>query len=140
MQLIHRAPFGLMADLSRDIDHLFRADPPRQGDFVPAVDIYEEAERFVVLADVPGVDPAAIELTVDGDLLTIRGERSTPPTGQEATEHCAERARGRFERAFRLPESVAAQGYEAEYRHGVLSVSIPKAPEATPYRIEVTAN
>jgi len=140
MQVIHRAPFGLMADLHRDVDRVVRANRRRHSEFVPSVDIYEEADRFVVLADLPGIDPAAIELTVDGDLLTIRGEREAPARCETATEHRAERARGRFERAFRLPETVAGQGYEAEYRHGVLSVSIPKAPEAAPYRIEVTAN
>lgn len=138
MQLIHRNPWELMSSLRRDADRLFDGDAPES--FVPAVDIVEEAERFVVEADLPGVVAKEIDITVEEGLLTIRGERAIPSIAEEATRVRSERARGRFERSFRLPESAANEGFSADYVNGVLSVSIPKAPKAMPYRIEVTAN
>ena len=138
MQTSHHNPWELMSSLRRDVDHMFHANASET--FIPAVDIHEEAKRFVVLADLPGIDAAAIEITVDGDLLTIRGKREDTPTADGATVQRAERAHGRFERSFRLPETVASKDLEADYRHGVLTISIPKAEQAIPYRIKVTAN
>ena len=138
MQLIHHNPWELMSSLRRDIDRRFHAEAP-EG-FVPAVDIYEETGHFIVLADLPGVDAAEIEITVDDGLLTIKGEREDTQALDGATIQRTERARGAFERSFRLPETAASEGFEADCRHGVLTVSIPKAEQATPYRIEVTAN
>ena len=112
----------------------------QRASYVPGVDIQEEAERYVVLVDLPGVDAAGIEITLDADLLTVRGERERTPVSEGAEIQRAERPYGRFERNFRLPESAAKDGVEADYRNGVLTISIPKAAEALPYRIEVTAN
>jgi len=140
MQLIHHNPWKLMSSLGRDVDRLFQANADATPRFVPAVDIHEEPARYVVRADLPGVNAEAIEITVEGDLLTIKGERRPEPAPEGASVQRAERASGRFERIFRLPESAASEGFEAEYRHGVLSVSIPKAAQALPYRIEVRSN
>ncbi|MGD8340182.1 MAG: Hsp20/alpha crystallin family protein [Gammaproteobacteria bacterium] len=141
MQLNHQDPWELMSSLRRGVDRAIRVDrrSPRDA-FVPGVDIREEAERFVVLADVPGVDPAAIEITIDADLLTVSGNREPAPMAEGAAVQRAERPHGHFERCFRLPETAAKDGFEADYRNGVLTISIPKAEEAVPYRIEVTAN
>lgn len=138
MRLIHHHPWELMSSLSRDVDKIFRSDAPES--FVPAVDIYEEAERFVVQADLPGVDVANIDITVDSDLLTIKGERDSSRPTDDADLQRAERASGRFERSFRLPETASGSGVEADYNRGVLTIAIPKAEQAKPYRIEVTAN
>jgi HSP20 family protein len=138
MQLIHHNPWELMSSLRRDISRLRQADAPES--FVPAVDIYEEAGRFVVLSDLPGIDAAQIAITVEQDLLTIKGERKPTPTAEGASLQRAERASGSFERVFRLPETAAGEGIQADYRDGVLKVSIPKAEKPAPYRIEVTAN
>jgi HSP20 family protein len=138
MQLIHRNPLDLMSVLHRDVDRLFNGDAERS--FVPAVDIREEPQRFVVEADLPGVDAKAIDITVDGDTLTIAGERRRGKADEDAEIHLTERARGRFERSFRLPESAASEGFSADYSSGVLTIAIPKTERAIPYRIEVTAN
>lgn len=140
MQLIQHTPWGLVSNLRRDVDRLLRTESDLERHYRPAVDIHEEAARFVVTADLPGVDAAEIEITVEGELLTIRGERKTEAVSEDASVQRSERVTGRFERAFRLPESASAEGVEAKYRHGVLTVSIPKAKAAAPYRIEVTAN
>jgi HSP20 family protein len=137
MQLIHRNPWELRT-LIRNQNRFVSSED--HNAFVPAVDIHEEEARFVVLADLPGVDATRIDITVEGDLLTIRGERENAPAADDATVHRAERQRGRFERTFRLPETAASDGFQADYSNGVLTVAIPKAEEATPYRIEVTAN
>lgn len=138
MQLIHNNPWELMSSLRRDIDRRFHTDTP-EG-FVPAVDIYEEATRFIVQADLPGVDASLIEITVDDGLLTIKGEREDAKAPDGSTVQRTELPRGGFERSFKLPETVASEGFVADYRDGVLTVSIPKAKQTAPYRIEVTAN
>jgi len=138
MQLIHHNPWELMSSLRRDVSRLREAEMP--DTFVPAVDIYEEAERFVVLSDLPGIEAARIDITVEEDLLTIKGERKATQTAEGASLQRAERASGQFERVFRLPETAAGEGIRAEYSDGVLTVYIPKAEKPAPYRIEVTAN
>lgn len=140
MQTLRYRPFDLVASLGRDADRLIRAQSGTRRRFVPAIDIVEEDARYVVEADLPGIDAAAIDITVEGDLLTIRGERKAPQPADGAAARRAERASGPFERVFRLPETAAGDGIEASYRHGVLTVLIPKSRDATPYRIEVTAN
>lgn len=140
MQRIHQNPWELFSSLTRDADRLFQLSRDATPAFVPAVDIHEEAERYRVQADLPGIDPAEIEITVEGDLLTIKGERKAATLIEGATVQRSERASGNFERVFRLPESAASEGFEADYRLGVLTVSIPKAAAKTPYRIKVTAN
>jgi HSP20 family protein len=138
MQLIHHNPWDLMSSLHRDVSRLRLADAPER--FVPAVDIYEEAGRFVVLSDLPGVEAARIDITVEQDLLTIKGERKATEPVEGASLQRAERASGEFERKFRLPETAASEGIQADYRDGVLTVCIPKSEKSAPYRIEVTAN
>jgi len=104
--------------------------------WVPRVDIREEAERFVILADLPGVDPAQIEINMDKGILSIKGERkSGDAEGQRYSRQ--ERAQGVFFRRFALPESANPDGIAATGRNGVLEISIPKRPEASPRRINV---
>ena len=95
--------------------------------WVPRVDIKEEPGRFVIFADLPGVDPAGIEVNMDKGVLSIKGERWSRN----------ERAHGVFFRRFALPDSANPDGIEASGRHGVLEISIPKRPEASPRRINV---
>ena len=141
MHINHQDPWELMSSLRRGVDRALSTEQRTEpATYIPGVDIQEEAERFVVLADLPGVDPAAIEITIDKDLLTLKGERERAPVDEDATVQRSERPHGRFERCFRLPETAAKDRLEADYRNGVLTISIPKAAEAVPYRIEVTAN
>jgi len=104
--------------------------------WVPRVDIREEAERFVILADLPGVDPAQIEINMDKGILSIKGERK-PGEGEAQRYSRQERAQGVFFRRFALPESANPDGIAATGRNGVLEISIPKRPEASPRRINV---
>jgi HSP20 family protein len=105
--------------------------------WVPRVDIKEEATRFVILADLPGVDPSTIEVDMDKGVLSIKGERKTEAKAEGERWSRSERAHGVFYRRFALPDSANPDGIEATGKHGVLEISIPKRPEASPRRINV---
>jgi HSP20 family protein len=105
--------------------------------WTPRCDIKEEAERFVILADLPGVDPKEIEISMDKGILSIRGERTTEAKADDERYSRIERAHGVFHRRFALPESADPDGITATGNHGVLAISIPKRPAATPRRIQV---
>lgn len=103
----------------------------------PRVDIREEAEAFVLLADLPGIDPAQIQVQMDRHVLSIKGERPAAVLAEGQRHLVAERRTGTFERRFALPESADAEGITATGRHGVLEIRIPKKAESAPRRIVV---
>lgn len=105
--------------------------------WVPRVDIKEEPERFVIFADLPGVDPNQIEVNMDKGMLSIRGERHSEERTESERYSRVERAHGVFYRRFALPESANPEGIQAAGRNGVLEITIPKRPESTPRRITV---
>lgn len=105
--------------------------------WVPRVDIKEESERFVIFADLPGVDPNSIEVQMDKGILSIKGQRSTGTAEEGARFSRIERAHGTFSRSFALPDSANPEGITAAGRHGVLEITIPKRAETTPRRIQV---
>ncbi len=108
-------------------------------DWIPAVDIFEEKDRFVVRADIPGVDPADIDVNMDCGILSISGERHAEDRSDVDGVSRYERATGRFSRRFTLPESANADGIKALSQSGILEISIPKQPEIQPRRITVEA-
>jgi len=105
--------------------------------WTPRVDIREDANRFVILADLPGVDPADVEILMDKGILSIKGERRAE--FEEGNERFSriERRYGSFHRRFALPDGADPDGITAQGRHGVLEIHIPKRPESTPRRIPV---
>ena len=107
--------------------------------WAPRVDIVEEPGRFVLYADLPGVDPQEVEVLMDKGILSIRGERRTEINAQTDRYSRIERRYGSFHRRFALPDSADADGITANGRNGVLEISIPKRPETTPRRIQVGA-
>lgn len=108
--------------------------------WMPRCDIKEEGERFVIFADIPGVDPKDIEISMDKGILSIRGERSTESREENQRFSRVERAHGVFYRRFALPDSADADGIRASGRNGVLEISIPKRPETKPRRIAVNGD
>ena len=103
---------------------------------VPRVDIREDAERFTVVADLPGADETSVEATVQNRVLTIEGwSKAEPPAGHEALGR--EFGGGRWRRDFTLPEAVAADRIQARVKNGVLTVSIPKKDEIKARKIPV---
>ncbi|WP_028915978.1 Hsp20/alpha crystallin family protein [Pseudoxanthomonas sp. J35] len=105
--------------------------------WAPRVDIREEAERFVIFADIPGVDPKDIEVQMDKGILSIKGERADESATEGEGWSRRERAWGAFHRRFALPDSADPDGITATGRNGVLRIDIPKRPQATPRRIQV---
>ncbi|MBA2078744.1 Hsp20/alpha crystallin family protein [Rhodanobacter sp. PCA2] len=105
--------------------------------WAPRVDIREEGERFVIRADVPGVDPAAIEVNMDRNVLSISGDRAAEAADASARFSRQERAHGPFHRRFVLPDSVDAEHITASNRHGVLEIVVPKKAESAPRRIVI---
>jgi len=118
--------------------HLDQATQASEAQWAPRVDIKEDDKRFVILADIPGVDPAGIEVSMDKGVLTIKGERKQENLEEGHRFTRVERAHGAFLRRFALPDSADAEGITAHGRNGVLEVSIPKRAESAPRRIEIT--
>src|SRR5581483_4689997 len=98
----------------------------------------EEKERFVVLADVPGVDPKDIDITAENGVLTVRGERRSEKRATENGHERVERVSGTFLRRFRLPEGANTELITAKQTNGVLEVTIPKTQAAQPRRITIS--
>ncbi|RMD78291.1 MAG: Hsp20/alpha crystallin family protein [Gammaproteobacteria bacterium] len=144
MALTPYDPFALINQLQQEMNRLFDArlgsgageqSAAATSDWVPLVDIREEQDRFVIEADVPGVDPKDIEVTMENGVLTIRGQRPAPADDSQYKRR--ERPFGTFYRRFMLPDTADAEGVSATGRHGVLQVVIPKRRQAQPRRITV---
>jgi HSP20 family protein len=107
--------------------------------WVPPVDLYESADELTLRVDLPGVDPASVELSLTGTVLDIRGDRSdVAPEGAE--ERIRQRPVGSFHRQINLPEEVAFDEVQAECKHGVLAVRLPKRRDARPRTIPIRPN
>jgi HSP20 family protein len=109
------------------------------ADWIPPADIAEYADRFVLQLDVPGVDIATIDITLDRGVLSVSGERQQEALVQEVERSRTERPHGRFHRRFTLPDTVDAASVRAVGRNGILEVTIPKQEKAQPRRIQVAA-
>ncbi len=136
-------PYSLLSQLQQDINELFNATTSRReapdinADWVPAVDIREEAERYVIEADVPGLRPEDIEITMERNQLTIRGHRQHIREEERGAYRRVERVRGNFVRTFTLPDAADVENIKATTKDGVLTLVIPKTERATPRRIKV---
>jgi HSP20 family protein len=136
MNIAIREPWGLLNRLNRDLDGLL-SNPSTEVAYIPAVDVYEEKDRFVVKADLPGVQPDQIDVTAEKGILTLRGERKSDKREQAEGYERLERVTGSFTRRFALPENVQADAIKAKFTYGVLEVSIPKQPVVAAKRVAV---
>lgn len=130
--------FDALEDLRRDLGGAFAGAIPaaRRARAMPAVNVYETPAEIVLTAELPGVPLERIELSVDGDRLTLRGERKIElPEGARA--HRLERRGGAFERVLALPAEADMAAIQAVYRNGILLVKVPKVAAAKPRRIPV---
>lgn len=135
---------GFPQEIQQAFERFLNPDDSDQSNVVtsqwaPRVDIREEADRFIIYADIPGVDPANIEVTMEKGILSLKGERSSESRaeGEGGRFTRVERSHGSFYRRFALPDSANPEGIKASGRHGVLEVSIPKRAESAPRRITV---
>ena len=149
MAIVRYEPFGLLDRFQKELNRLGGWEnflSAENGDdasnvvtsnWRPAVDIKEEDNRFVILADIPGVDPKDIEITMENGVLTIRGERREDHEEDKEGFRRVERVRGSFYRRFTLPDTADHERIEAKGKDGVLEVVIPKHAKVQPRRISV---
>ncbi|MDZ4350725.1 MAG: Hsp20/alpha crystallin family protein [Xanthomonadaceae bacterium] len=135
-------PNHFQDEIKQVFDRFFSEGESDQSNVVtsqwaPRVDIKEESDRFVIAADIPGVDPKDIEINMDNGILSIKGERRTEAKQETERYSRIERSHGLFYRRFALPDSADPEGVSASGKHGVLEISIPKRAETKPRRIEV---
>lgn len=135
-------PFQELFQLSNDLLALspFKGDQTLEsvrGNWFPAIDISEDQNHISVKADLPGLRKEDIQVSLDNNILTIRGERKTEQDKKEKNYHRVERSYGVFERSFNLGSSVDGAKVNAVYNDGVLEITIPKSEAAKPKQIEV---
>jgi HSP20 family protein len=141
---IRQDPWGVMPGLQNEINRLFGNARESESSsatamWVPLVDIHEYPDRFELYIDLPGVNPSTVDLTLEGGILTVSGERQRQArnAGEETQGRRIERGHGRFHRRFVLPDTVDSEKVNAAGRHGVLAITIPKLPKATPRKIQI---
>jgi HSP20 family protein len=145
--LVRQDPWSLVPRLQDEINRLFgnvnqNDSSSATATWVPAVDVHEYADRFEFYVDVPGVDPNKVELTLEGGVLTLSGERAEQRSSKHREEPLyqrAERGHGQFYRRFVLPDTVDSEKVNASGKNGVLTVTIPKQAKAMPRRIQIAA-
>ncbi len=129
--------FGGLSNLQDELDRLFESP---LTSWAPALDVHEDRAAYVVRIELPGLKREDIDVSLHDGALVISGERK-PETLEEGVEiHRQERFYGKFQRVLTLPESVAADKVKADYKDGVLTVTLPRTEEARPKKIDVSVN
>ena len=103
----------------------------------PAINVWASDEGQLITAEIPGVDPEALEISVTGEILTLSGERVRDEIGEDVRYHRRERGYGRFKRSIQLPFPVDVDNIEATFKNGVLNITLPRAEEGKPRKIDV---
>jgi HSP20 family protein len=145
MSIVRYDPFRDLRTLQEEVNRLFSTNLTRtfddegisRGAWAPSVDIYENKDQIVLEAELPGMKQEEFDLSVENNVITLRGERKFEKTDETDNYHRVERSYGSFTRSFTLPQTVSAEGATAEYNNGVLRVTLPKREETKARRIEV---
>jgi HSP20 family protein len=145
MAIIRWDPFRDMVTLREKMNRLFEDSLAQKGEdkdmiasnWAPAVDIYETANELVLTAEVPGIEEKDIEIKVEDNTLTLKGERKFEKETKEENFHRIERSYGSFFRAFSLPNSIDPERIQAEHENGVLKVVMPKRQELKPKTVKI---
>jgi HSP20 family protein len=139
--------FGRLTDLREEIDRLFEsplAEMARTSNlasgWTPVLDLYEDKDNLLVKVELPGMKREDIEVTMHEGSLSISGERKGEEKHQDADVYRAERFFGRFQRTVTLPTPVAAEKVKAQYKDGILTITLPKTEEAKPKHIDVNVS
>jgi HSP20 family protein len=150
MTIVRWEPFGNLAGIEERMNRLFDEsfrgrgrdkgadDSALAGAWVPAVDIYEQENHIVLKAELPGLDPKDVDICLENNVLTLRGEREIDNEIKRESYHRVERAYGSFARSFTLPSVVDQERIQADYKDGVLRVTLPKREEAQPKQISIS--
>jgi len=148
MSIVRYDPFRDLRSLQEEVNRLFTGNMARsfdeegiaRGSWSPSVDIFENKEHIVLEAELPGMKREDFDLSVENNVITLRGERHFEKKDETDNCHRVERAYGSFTRSFTLPNTVTAEGATAEYTNGVLRVTLPKREETKARRIEIKTN
>lgn len=131
-------PFAGIASLRRDMDRLwdrfFSGDSgvaPWEKGWAPSLDVSETKDKLIVKTELAGVDPKAVDVSLSGDTLTIKGEKKEEKEEKEESYHLMERSYGSFFRSIRLPMEVDEKKIKANYKNGVLKITLPKSKPST---------
>jgi HSP20 family protein len=146
MTIVRYDPFRDLRTLQEEVNRLFSTNLTQgfsgegigRGAWNPSVDIYENKDQIVLEAELPGMKREDFELTVENNVITLRGERQFEKKDDSDNYHRVERSYGSFTRSFTLPQTVSADTATAEYRNGVLRVTLPKREETKARRIQVS--
>lgn len=143
MAVIRYEPWGLLNQLQKELA-LPREEHPGEGfvataEWIPAVDIRELADKFVIDVDIPGVKPEDIEINMEAEVLTVKGEKNSEVKTEKEGYKRVERTSGSFYRRFSLPDSADGDAINAKCKHGVLEITIPKREAIKPKRINIVS-
>ena len=144
MTLTRYEPWSLLDQMRREMEramdpHTAEGSSVATSDWVPAVDIKEDPDAFVIVADIPGVDPKDIEVHMENGMLTIKGEKESEKKEEHEGYKRVERSFGSFYRRFSLPDTANPEDISASSNHGVLEVRIGKQQKVQPRKIEVNS-
>ena len=143
MAITRYEPWSLLNQLQRELlssqDEKTTEGSIATAEWAPAVDIKEEADKFVIYADIPGVKPDAIEVSMEAGVLTVKGQKESETKTEKEGYKRVERTSGSFYRRFSLPDSADGEAINAKCKHGVLEIIIPKREAIKPKRINVTS-
>ena len=144
MNIIKYDPFRELRGLHDEMSRLFSGvGPSMQGDefargaWSPNVDIYEDSDKLIVEAELPGMDRDDFEVNVENNVLALKGERKFEKKTEGDNYHRVERSYGSFTRSFTLPQTVSSEGAEAEFKDGILKVTLPKREDTKARKIEI---
>jgi HSP20 family protein len=148
MSIVRYDPFRDIRTLQDEVNRLFSSNLTRffndegiaRGAWSPNVDIYENKDQIVIEAELPGMNREDFDLSVENNVLTLYGERRFEKKSEGDNYHRVERSYGSFSRSFTLPQSVSAEGANAEFRNGVLRVSLPKREEVKARKIQINSD
>ena len=135
--------YGGLSGLQEQVNRLFEGAFPRRSDnsalttWAPAVDIYETENELVVKADLPEISEKDLDVRVENNMLSIRGERKFEKKVEEENYLRVERTYGTFSRSFSLPNTISTEAIKADYKNGVLTVTLPKRAESKPKQVKV---
>jgi HSP20 family protein len=129
--------FGRLASLQDELDQMFES--PLQA-WAPALDVHEDKDGFTIRVELPGMKREDIEVSLHNGALVISGERKSETIKEDTEVHRQERYYGKFSRALTLPTAVASEKVKADYKNGILTVTLPKAEEAKPKQINVSVS
>jgi HSP20 family protein len=146
MNIIKYDPFREMRNLQDEVNRLFASNFLRGGEndltrgaWSPQVDIFENKDQIVLEAELPGVQPDAVDISIENNVLTLRGERKFEKKDEGDNFHRVERSYGSFTRSFTLPSTVSSENANAEFENGILRLILAKREETKPRRIEIKA-